>query len=135
MASLKRSEKEEFWRLAIGEQRASGLSARAFCSREGISESLFYSWRSKITDRDTKASGGDKLPQLIPVSVSNSAQAPCRFHESESERAAHQIEIQTPGGFKLRVSDRIAPNCLGRLLSVVAQVDVDLQLDSGADRC
>jgi transposase len=52
MDRSKRLEKEEFWRLIIGEQEASGLSARAFSKRHEISESMFYGWRSKIAARD-----------------------------------------------------------------------------------
>ena len=52
MANSKRStEKEEFWRLAMREHQLSGLSIRAFCQREGLSEPSFYAWRKKIVKR------------------------------------------------------------------------------------
>jgi hypothetical protein len=136
MDSTKRSEKEGFWRLIISEQQASGVSARAFCKREGISESMFYGWRSKIAARDSNpASEISKPPQLIPVAVADSAQVSSLPASCERESASHQVEIQTPGGFMLRVSDSIASNCLGRLLGVVAHVDRDQRLELGAAQC
>ena len=134
MDRSKRSEKEGFWRLIIADQQASGLSARAFCKRDGISESMFYSWRSKIAARDSSPPP-DATPQLIPVAVSSKARSPILANGNELENASQQVEIQTPGGFKLRVSDSIASSSLGRLLSVVAHVDRDQQFESGANRC
>ncbi len=55
-----RSEKEQFWRLVLEEQTSSGLSIRAFCKQEGLSEPSFYSWRRTISERDSNEpeSGG-----------------------------------------------------------------------------
>lgn len=111
------------------------MSARAFCGQEGISESQFYSWRSKITTRDSGPIEVDITPQLIPVSLAGSVPGSGVSDGSEGEDSSHEVEIQTPGGFTLRVNDGIASNHLGRLLSVVAHVDRDQQLELGADRC
>jgi len=46
------SEREEFWRLAVNEWLSSGLTIRAFCKREQLSEPSFYAWRRKIELRD-----------------------------------------------------------------------------------
>lgn len=135
MDSTKRSEKEDFWRLIISEQQASGVSARAFCGQEGISESQFYSWRSKITTRDSRPIEVDLTPQLIPVSLAGPVPASGLSDNREGEDSSHQVEIQTPGGFTLRVNAGIASNRLVRLLSVLAHVDRDQQLELGADRC
>ena len=135
MDSTKRSEKEDFWRLIISEQQASGVSARAFCGQEGISESQFYSWRSKIATRDSRPIEVDITPQLIPVSLAGSVPTSGLSDNIEGEGSSHEVEIQTPGGFTLRVSDGIASNRLGRLLSVLAHVDRDQQLELGANRC
>jgi hypothetical protein len=136
MGRSKRSEKEEFWRLIFEEQEASGLSARAFCKRDGISESMFYGWRSKIAARDRRPPPEvSKTPQLIPVAVSASTNAPSLARGNELEDASHEVEIKTPGGFMLRVSDSIASSSLGRLLSVVARVDLEQRPERGANRC
>lgn len=136
MDRSKRSEKEEFWRLIFEDQQASGLSARAFCKRDGISESMFYGWRSKIAARDRGSPPEvNKSPQLIPVAVSASSNAPSPISGNELENASLEVEIKTPGGFLLRVSDSIASSSLGRLLSVVARVDLDQRPERGANRC
>jgi transposase-like protein len=134
MDRSKRSEKEDFWRMIIADQQASGLSARAFCKRDGISESMFYNWRSKLAARDSSPPA-DTTPQLIPVAVSSKTRSPILANGNEPENTSQQIEIQTPGGFMLRVSDAIGSSSLGRLLSVVAHVDRDQQFESGAIRC
>jgi hypothetical protein len=135
MDRSKRSEKEEFWRLIMGEQQACGLSARAFCKREGISESLFYGWRRKLAALDRRPPDVDNSPMLLPVAVSTSALATSSDSVGGDQSVSSQVEIQTPGGFRLRVSEAIASNCLGRLLSVVARVDQDQQRVPGAERC
>jgi hypothetical protein len=44
--------KERQWRHWIGEWRASGLSARAFCERRGLTAACFYAWRRVLQRRD-----------------------------------------------------------------------------------
>jgi hypothetical protein len=47
--------KERFWRRTLAEQRRSGLSIRAFCSRRSVSEPQFYAWRRELAQRDAGA--------------------------------------------------------------------------------
>jgi transposase-like protein len=44
----KRVETREFWEAAIRLWTDSGLSVREFCSREGLAEHTFYSWRREL---------------------------------------------------------------------------------------
>ena len=44
----KRGETREFWEAAIRLWTDSGLSVREFCSREGLAEHTFYSWRREL---------------------------------------------------------------------------------------
>jgi transposase-like protein len=53
-------EREAFWRLAVSEQRASGLSVRAFCRREGLSDASLYAWRRRLAEREV-TEPGDQL--------------------------------------------------------------------------
>ena len=53
MAKRRRSgEKAAFWREAIARQATSGLSVRAFCRNESLSEPSFYSWRRVLVERE-----------------------------------------------------------------------------------
>jgi hypothetical protein len=60
--------REARWRGLVAAQRKSGLSVRAFCSGEQVTESAFYAWRREIRLRDqqkvTAKSGG---PAFVPV--------------------------------------------------------------------
>jgi transposase-like protein len=44
----RRVETREFWEAAIRPWAESGLSVREFCSREGLAQHTFYSWRREL---------------------------------------------------------------------------------------
>ena len=44
--------KEAIWRERVDRQSRSGLSVRAFCRRENLTETAFYFWRRTIARRD-----------------------------------------------------------------------------------
>jgi hypothetical protein len=50
-----RNDRRDRWRKIIGRQRASGLSALAFCRRAGVPQSSFFAWRRKLRDEVTFA--------------------------------------------------------------------------------
>jgi hypothetical protein len=56
MANYERDAKREaLWRGVFQRYAASGLSIRAFCQREQLTESAFFAWRRTIAERDTEA--------------------------------------------------------------------------------
>ena len=42
------SSAEARWRLIVDEQRASGLSAAAFCEQRGLATSTFFAWKRRL---------------------------------------------------------------------------------------
>ncbi|HWE03563.1 MAG TPA: hypothetical protein VG326_14250 [Tepidisphaeraceae bacterium] len=60
--------KESYWRERLSHQTRSGLTVRAFCEREALTESAFYFWRREIRRRDRQAIGG-RTPALAFVEV------------------------------------------------------------------
>jgi hypothetical protein len=63
MANRERdSEREALWREVLARFRSSGLSVRAFCRQERVSEPSFYAWRRTIAQRE-----GQKRPTFLPV--------------------------------------------------------------------
>ena len=44
--------RERFWRRVIGKRERSGLTIRAFCDREGLTESAYHFWRRELLKRD-----------------------------------------------------------------------------------
>jgi transposase-like protein len=45
-------QREARWRGLVAQQAECGLTARAFCRRENLAESVFYFWRRTIRERD-----------------------------------------------------------------------------------
>ena len=119
MANSKRStEKEEFWRLALREHQQSGLTIRAFCQREGLSEPAFYAWRKKIENRQATnvPEPVSELGKLLPLEIVDSADD-------------QLLEIVTPGGFTLRCGYAVEASRLAAL------VDVIVRCEQGAGSC
>lgn len=122
MSRSKRSrEQAAFWQLAVAEFATSGLTVRAFCAGEGLSEPSFYAWRRKLRQRTPPAraqpSPATNEPALIPVTVAAATEAT----SSRNQLGASLLEIVTPGGFTLRFPSDIEPQQLCVLLSVVAR--------------
>jgi transposase-like protein len=70
------SERAEFWRMVLDEQAKSGLSIRAYCRQEGISEPSFYHWRRTIEERSAIVERGAVEPtdRLLQVHVVDSTE-------------------------------------------------------------
>jgi transposase-like protein len=121
LKSTRSAEKVSFWRLAVAEFAASGMTVRAFCAREGLSEPSFYGWRRKLRQQASAAraqpSPAANAPALIPVAVVAAADATASRHPL----GAPLLELVTPGGFTLRFPPDIEPQQLSVLLSVVAR--------------
>ena len=93
MSNKKRDvEKGRFWRRTISAQHRSGLSIRAFCARERLSEPSFYAWRRKLAQRDRERSAS------VSPAPSNGF-LPIRLTAS----AACNVELQLPSGLVIRV--------------------------------
>lgn len=66
----RRVETREFWETAIRLWTESGLSVREFCSREGLAEHTFYSWRRELlpesqspeVNQESSATDGGEVP-------------------------------------------------------------------------
>lgn len=106
MAGPSRSaEKAEFWRLAFDEHRKSGMSIKAFCAQQGVSEQAFYTWRRKLRGL---VDAGSEIGELVPVTVVDRA--------STAVRRSSQVQIVTPGGFILRVDSSLPTSQLTSLI-------------------
>jgi len=119
MTRLKRSaDKEVFWRLLVEQQRRCGVSIRAFCEQNAISQPSFYAWRKKLRNRDAKKAGkSDRNLRLIPVDVVN----PTDENAPSRDKMKSPLEIFTPRGFTLRFDRDTTPETISRLLHVLAQ--------------
>ena len=78
--------KEQHWRRLLRSWRRSGLTGRDFCSRNGLSEPSFYSWKREIARRDQEAVAktvraekrlrGGRRPTFMQVTIAGGASDP-----------------------------------------------------------
>lgn len=86
-ASSKRDAgKEKFWRKAIAERRASGLTVAEYCQREGLSEKSYYYWHKRLPGDGAGSPGGQAVKSDAPVFL------PVKLH------AAVEADVDAPGG-------------------------------------
>jgi transposase len=128
MAHLRRSEKEREWRRILKEQRASGLSARAFCQERGLAKPRFYFWRKEVARRDVEQAdlssrieadqrASSRLPAFTQLLV-EAAEAP---HSRDSLGCSAPLEIVLPSGICLRIRAGCEPEMLRQVLAVLEQ--------------
>jgi len=87
MAGRRRdSKREQYWRVTMARWRASGLSIRAFCRRQSLTESAFHFWRRELPLREPAPSGPTPVasPAFVPVTV--------------MPMATFAVEVQCPSG-------------------------------------
>jgi hypothetical protein len=103
-------QKRRQWRALIARQRTSGLSIRAFCAGERISEPSFYAWRRTLTrERLSTAARSRPRPQaatFLPLTLAPSSAAPA-------------YELFLPGGARVLVY----PPAGERLADVLAALE------------
>lgn len=113
MSTIKQrcSSKERFWRRAMRQWRASGLTVRDFCVKRGLTEPSFYAWRRTLSERDAGA-----VP-FVPV------------HVVADERAAvvtradsgSGLELVARAGRVLRIGPGFDAPTLQRLLALLEE--------------
>ena len=127
MAKWKRdAEREAFWRGAFERQRASGLTVRAFCRREGVSEPSFYAWRRVVRERDQERQLTAKRPRRAAFCSGkpNRPQAsflPVVLREAPTPDGGG-IVIAWQGGRRMRLPATVPPDRLAELVHAIEAV-------------
>jgi transposase-like protein len=98
-------DKATAWRQTIKQQAESGLSVRAWCSQQGVTESAFYWWRRELARRDTEG----QVSSFASVHVT----------EDRSERDDPQIEIVLSDGRCIRMHGSVDRQMLADVLDVL----------------
>jgi transposase len=85
---------ETLWRQRLLRFERSGLSAVAFCAKEGVSAPSFYAWRRRLRQptapqADRPAAPAADVARLVPVRILP---------------AAAPVELVLPGGLVLRLA-------------------------------
>ena len=109
---LRDPQREAFWREALKRHAASGMSVRAFCRRERLTESTFFAWRRTIAERDAEAKRAQprkvlKRPAFLPMLVD----------DDQGRNGA--IAIELAGGRVLRLPESIAADRLAEFVNAL----------------
>lgn len=100
--------KERFWRRQVGRWRNSGLSARAFCAEQGLSEASFYAWRRTLAGREAAA------VRFVPLTVRPEVRTP-----TVADGLAGAVELVLGAGRRLRIGPGFDGPTLTRLLALL----------------
>ena len=102
--------REPYWRMVLARWRRSGLSVRAFCQAEGVSQPSFYGWRRKLERADHNKSADHQKPAFLAVHV---------IPDEAKEPATRAIEIVLANGRCLRVAPGFDPHTLVTLVDLL----------------
>ena len=120
--------KERRWREVLRRQAASGLSVRAFCRNERVSEAGFYAWRRVIGERDAEAGRAKpktnrkpakstgQVPAFVPVVVRDVEPAEL---QAAAPTANASIVIELRHGRLLRLPGSITAKRLAELVQAL----------------
>ena len=105
--------KERRWRRLVQQCQRSGLSVRAFCDQQDLSEQSFYWWRRALAQRDAAASGPaaeatPAAPRFVPVHV-----------RPDEPLTADSVEVLLANGRRLRAGADIPPQRLAALVAAL----------------
>lgn len=116
--------REEHWRRVLARFRKCGLSVRAFCRREKVTEPSFYAWRRTIRERDAAKQTGLKRrterPAFLPVVV--------RGERLGDSGGGAGVTVELRGGRVLRCPGEITGERLAELVRALEAVPAEGRL-------
>ena len=144
----RRVETREFWEAAVQLWAESGLSVREFCSREGLAEHTFYSWRREwmpknragrvnqepsATEGETPTDGrrrrrkpvanpagvGTSAVEFLPVRVVGEELSRARALTAGAVTGAAPIEIVGASPWRVRICAGFDPTTLEVVLAML----------------
>lgn len=101
MARQSSAEKAEFWKMAIAEHAASGLSVRKFCRQQSLSEPSFYAWKRKLKQA---VFDGQSSITFAPVRIASPDQPQ---HQNTPRQA--DVQIRLPSGVVVEIFAETSP--------------------------
>lgn len=122
--------RERLWRAVLRKQARSGLTAKAFCRQERLSEASYYFWRRELARRDREPSPLHQR-RREPVGAASfraAKRAPVTstplFQElsilgGPSAAADRRLEIILPDGCRLRLPAEVDRGLLADVLQAL----------------
>jgi transposase-like protein len=104
--------KERYWRRLLAEWQRSGLSIRAFCASQDVSEQSLYWWRRELAARDRQAARAASVPPavaaacFVPVHVRS---------DQTAALPAGVVEVVLGNGRRLRAASDVSGQRLAEL--------------------
>jgi transposase-like protein len=105
-----RGDRERYWHGLLQTWRQSGLTVRAFCEQQDVSEPSFYTWRRALQNRAATT------PDFVPVRI-----IPEPAAEPTTQRRMGDVELVLADGRLLRVGPGFDAATLKRVLVVLAE--------------
>jgi hypothetical protein len=124
--------KESFWRERLLLQTRSGLTVRAFCEREALTETAFYFWRREIRRRDSRAIDR-RTPALafvevhaapMPPAVASACPGLACPEPVEGVEGESPLELVFPDHRRLLIRAGCDAALLARVVAVLAPVNL-----------
>lgn len=122
-------QKEGYWRAHLEAWRKSGLSKRAYCTKNNLAYSSFMAWRREIELRDREkeppanvaallANGMEKaVNPFVPIRVIPDDTSRGEVAQVKNRVKEQQVEIALPSGAIIRLHDGCDPVFVGKLLA------------------
>jgi len=107
---------EQHWRHHLAAWRQSGLTVRAYCRAEGLSEPSFYSWRRTLSPCRTSA---NRVTQPAKPARATPASAFVPVRLVDPPAVTSPVEVVLRGGRLLRVTDGFSASTLRDLVAVL----------------
>jgi hypothetical protein len=102
--------RREHWQQVLARQRASGLSIKAFCARDGVSYQSFFLWKRKFAGEAAAGALTREKVTFAPVTV---------VSEAAMHSPGGHIEIELPGDRRVRVQGPVDKQALSDVLAVL----------------
>jgi hypothetical protein len=122
-------DRDRFWRAMLRKQRRSGLTVRAFCRQEQLSEPSYYAWRREIARRDLVSQSPEQPGWASNAVLSTRAKKPLAvspvFQElailgDDGRRGTPAcLEIVLPDGCQVRVPSEVDRTLLADVIAML----------------
>ena len=105
----------------LDETRAAGASVADVARVHGINHNVVFGWR-RLAKRGLLSAGSSQIsPPLLPVRVTSPTVLPTAKTPSESTHSAGSIEVEFPGGVRVRVRGTVDAGALERVFKALAR--------------
>ena len=118
---MKSAAKEVCWRGRLRDQAGSGLSVRAFCRRDGLSEPSFYSWRRELEKRDRERTAGTDAGATRNTAGDTAGSAGLVAVDVIGVLGDATLEIAVAGGVVIRLREDASAETLERVLAAACR--------------